>query len=80
MNHTAPAELSISELALLLGIPRRRLIYRIRTGGLRTFRTGGNPRGKHMVALEDVRLAYPELYDSLVQRASRLSEVPDDDD
>ncbi len=66
------AELSLSELAVLLGVPRHELDYRVKTGRLPVFRPSGNPRGKRKVTLEGVRQAFPEVYESLVQRASLL--------
>ena len=68
------AELSLSELAKLLGIPRYQLDYRVKRGRLAVFRPSGNPRGKRKVTLEAVRQAFPEVYESLVQRASLLAE------
>lgn len=68
------AELSLTELSALLGIPRHELDYRVKRGRLAIFRPSGNPRGKRKVTLEAVREAYPEVYESLLQRASLLTE------
>jgi hypothetical protein len=68
------AELSLTELSVLLGVPRHELDYRVKTGQLATFRPSGNPRGKRKVTLEGIRQAFPEVYESLVQRASLLAE------
>lgn len=64
------AEFSLTELAALLGIPRHELDYRVKRGRLAVFRPSGNPRGKRKVTLEAVRDAYPEVYESLLQRAA----------
>jgi hypothetical protein len=64
------AEFSLTELAALLGIARHELDYRVKRGRLAVFRPSGNPRGKRKVTLEAVRDAYPEVYESLLQRAS----------
>ena len=39
------AELSLTELSALLGIPRHELDYRVKRGRLAIFRPSGNPRG-----------------------------------
>jgi hypothetical protein len=67
---TAAAEFSLTELAALLGIARHELDYRVKRGRLAVFRPSGNPRGKRKVTLEAVMEAYPEVYESLLQRAS----------
>lgn len=59
-------------LAVLPEIPRHELDYRVKRGRLAVFRPSGNPRGKRKVTLEAVREAYPEVYESLLQRASEL--------
>jgi hypothetical protein len=66
------AEFSLTELAALLGVPRHEIDYRVKRGRLAVFRPSGNPRGKRKVSLEAVRDAYPEVYESLLQRASIL--------
>ncbi len=71
---TASAEFSLTELAALLGIPRHELDYRVKRGRLAVFRPSGNPRGKRKVTLDAVRDAYPDVYESLLQRASSLGE------
>lgn len=71
------AEFSVTELAALLGIPRHELDYRVKRGRLAVFRPSGNPRGKRKVTLEAVREAYPEVYESLLRRASSFGEGAD---
>lgn len=68
------AEFSLTELAALLGIPRHEIDYRVKRGRLAVFRPSGNPRGKRKVTLEAVREAYPDVYESLLRRASVLAE------
>lgn len=68
------AEFSLTELAALLGVPRHEIDYRVKRGRLAVFRPSGNPRGKRKVSLEAVREAYPEVYESLLLRASVLAE------
>ena len=74
MSGVPPAELSLTELATLLGVGRHELDYRVKVGRLRVFRPSGSPRGKRKVSLEAVREAFPEVYESLMQRASILGE------
>jgi hypothetical protein len=57
---------------VLLGIARHELDYRVKRGRLSVFRPSGNPRGKRKVMLEAVRQAFPDVYESLLQRASLL--------
>jgi len=68
------AELSLTELSALLGIPPHELDYRVKRGRLAIFRPSGNPREKRKVTLEAVRQAFPEVYESLLQRASLLAD------
>ena len=49
------AEFSLTELAVLLGVPRHEIDYRVKRGRLAVFRPSGNPRGKRKVTLEAVR-------------------------
>ena len=67
------AEFSLTELAALLGVPRHEIDYRVKRGRLAVFRPSGNPRGKRKVSLDAVREAYPEVYESLLQRAALFS-------
>ena len=48
--------------------------YRVKRGRLAVFRPSGNPRGKRKVSLEAVREAYPDVYESLLQRAASFEE------
>lgn len=66
------AEFSLTELAALLGVPRHELDCRVKRGRLPVCRSSGNARGKRKVTLEAVREASPEVYESLLQRASVL--------
>ena len=71
------AEFSLTELAALLGVPRHEIDYRVKRGRLAVFRPSGNPRGKRKVTLEAVREAYPDVYESLLNRAGVLAGTAD---
>lgn len=74
-----PAELSCTELALLLGLKRKTVDYRMRHGTIPSRRVGSSARGKRVVFLSDLREKFPELYDALILRSQALDEDDFDD-
>jgi excisionase family DNA binding protein len=67
-----PSELSVTELAQVLGLTRETIRYRLRRGMIPFHRVTNGPRSKRIIRLAEVRLKLPELWDAIVLRHSVL--------
>lgn len=72
-----PAELSVTELALLLNVPRERIRRRVDSGRIPSTKTGDGSTSKRVIYLATLRRELPELYDAVLLKAQ---ELPDDED
>jgi hypothetical protein len=60
-----PADLSVTELAVLIGLTRRQLEYRLEQGTV-PYHQVSRKRGSHRrIAIETVRVMFPEAYDRM---------------
>lgn len=69
-----PAELSVSEFAFLLGIPRKRVVRRLQSGAITGVRIGTGPRSKWVIPLQVVQNLYPTAWESVLLRLRLLNE------
>lgn len=76
-----PFELTVSELAAMLGVPRHQIAYRVRVGRIPSHRVGrGDGQGaKRVIFVHELEEHCPEYHRGLIYRAHRGALVPDDD-
>lgn len=63
-----PAELTVSEFAFLLGIPRKRVVRRLQSGLITGVRVGTGPRAKWLIPLQAIQSMYPMAWESVLLR------------
>lgn len=64
-----PAELSITQLAKVLGLPRHTVEHRVEVGTIPSYKTGPSKNSKRVVNIETLRSSFPELYEAVVMRS-----------
>lgn len=82
MSARLPFELTVSELAAMLGVPRYQIAYRVKVGRIPSHRVGrGEGRGaKRVVFVHELREHCPEYWNGLLFRARVGALVPEPDD
>ena len=75
-----PSELTVTQLAKALGLPRHVVAYRVRHGVIPSRRMGrGQGQGaKRVILLVELATKFPELFEAVVRGARMMDE--DDDD
>lgn len=62
-----PADVSITELAVLVGLTRRQLEYRLEEGTVPHRRVSSRKGSHRRIPIEVVREMFPDAYDRIVQ-------------
>lgn len=69
-----PAELTVTEFAYLLGIPRKRVVRRLNSGNIPGVRIGSGPRAPWVIPLQAIQTLYPMAWESVLLRLRLLND------
>ena len=73
-----PIELSLTELAELIGLTREQVKYRAEHGGIPTVRVNpSSRRSKRVVLLSQLQSAAPELWEAIMMRCHLAAQQAD---
>jgi hypothetical protein len=75
-----PAELTLRQLAEVLGLTVPAIRYRVKTGVIPSRRIGPSDHARLVVPLDVVHRDFPELYNAIVFRTQQVDFTLEDDD
>lgn len=62
-----PAEISVTQLAHAMRVPRHVIEYRLKCGTLATYRVSDRKGSKRLLSMDYLRKHHRELYDAVVR-------------
>lgn len=81
MSTALPSELTIRQLAEVLGLTVPAIRYRVKQGVIPSRRIGTGKQARLVVPLDQVKRHFPELWDAVVFRTQEVDfEIDEDDD